>query len=65
MERILKGDLVSIKKTAEVGIVVDIELRSDQNPDWDVISVLLDGVVKEFSPRQMIKKNKKNDVKHV
>tara|TARA_B100000212_G_scaffold342219_1_gene328264 strand:+ start:850 stop:1026 length:177 start_codon:yes stop_codon:yes gene_type:complete len=58
MERILKGDLVKIKKTSEVGIVVDIELRSNQNPDWDVIKVLLDGIIKEFSPRQMIKKKK-------
>ena len=59
MERILKGDLVKIKKTSEVGIVVDIELRSNQNPDWDVIKVLLDGIIKEFSPRQMIKKRNK------
>jgi ABC-type protease/lipase transport system fused ATPase/permease subunit len=65
MERILKGDLVSIKKTEEVGIVIDIEMRSKQNPDWDVICVLLDGTVKEFSPRQMVKKNKKNVVKSV
>ena len=64
MERICKGDLVTIKKTAAVGIVVDIEMRSEQNPDWDILAVLLDGSIKEMGPRRLIK-IKKSAVKSV
>ena len=64
MERICKGDLVTIKKTAAVGIVVDIETYSEQNPDWDVLAVLLDGSIKEMGPRRLIK-IKKSAVKSV
>ena len=57
MNRISKGDLVQIKSTNAVGIVVDVVTRSTQNPDWDVIAVLCDGWVDDFSPRMLIKKD--------
>ncbi len=60
MERILKGDLVSIKSSHLVGIVVAIVRRSDQNADWDLLSVMCnDGSIQELSPRKLIKKDQK------
>ena len=58
MERIYKGDLVTLKTSDDLGIVVDVIMRSDQNADWDVLAVMWkDGTVDSRSPRQILKKN--------
>lgn len=67
-ERINKGDLVLIKKTNEVGIVVDIIRRSDQNPDWDLVCVHWKGSLDDFSPRKLVKNSQyfsRNSVKEL
>jgi len=66
MERIFKGDLVRIKSSDLFGIVVEIVMRSDQNPDWDVVSVMCnDGCVHNFSPRKLLKKNNKKKTENL
>ena len=58
MERIDKGDLVTLKASDDLGIVVDVIMRSEQNADWDVLAVMWkDGTVDTRSPRQILKKN--------
>ena len=66
MEKIEKGDLVKIKGTENLGIVVDILRRSSQNDDWSQVLVYADGWCDAFSPRRLIpQKNGKNLCRNV
>ena len=59
--RFNKGDLVTIKyhhhhgfyKKGPVGIIVEVQNRSDQNPLWDRFWVLMNGTMEVFPHRTL------------
>ena len=60
--RFNKGDLVTIKyqhqhgfykKAGPIGIIVEVQNRSDQNPLWDRFWVLMNGTMEVFPHRTL------------